>query len=472
MDVSFNDLRTRLDAGDVGWFRDRYHSSELAFLRGLMPAGDYEEMGRRLDQGDLGWVRDRLGAVGFLGGVGGAAGLAVDAPATAPPPPVGALAAIAQPAQAAASGVGPAATATMVGVATATGAIGSTEEDRRRRGLGWLAIIPIVAGLVIAALALRSCGDDELATTGTTAAATATTGEPTTTDAGSGTTAASAGPGSIVEVTEAAGDLSVLASLVERAGLGPTLSGEGPLTVFAPTDDAFANVDKSVLDALGADKEALTRVLSYHVAEGSLTAADLSSGKLPTLAGSNLTIVVDGPRVRVNDASVTTADVEAANGVIHVIDGVLLPPDLDLTKLGVTTSAPATTTTAATATTAAATTTTAAATTTTAATAPATFTVFFDTDAIVIRPSEQPVIDAAVAALRGRPAGTRVAIVGFADPRGDAAINQLLAEGRAQTVRAALAAAVPNAGFTVSAATDPSPSDDMQASRRVEITIG
>ena len=462
MDVSFNDLRSRIDANDVGWFRERYRTGDLAFLRGRLPAGAYEELGRKVEAGDLGWVHNQLSGAGFLGGLANQAGIVGGATAGA---------------------VGGA-------VAAGSGAWGGTvntgatlvappkQEERRTRGATWLWLIPIVAGLVIAALALRSCGndDDVSLVDGTATTAVSTTAKAVSTTAAAKTTEPAAATGSIIDVAKGAGDFSVLTGLIEKAGLGTTLAGKGPFTVFAPTDDAFGKVDKSVLDALAADKEALTKVLSYHVAEGSLAANELASGKLPTLAGSNLTIAVDGTTVRVNEATVTTADVAAKNGVIHVIDRVLLPPDFDPAKLaggaGATTTAPATTTPATTATTAATTTTAAAPTTTTAAApaAPAKFTVFFNTDAIDIRASEQPTIDQAIAAIAARP-GAKVSVIGFADPRGDAAVNQQLSEGRAASVKAALSAAVPGATYTVEAKGDTNPSDDLQQSRRVEVTI-
>lgn len=478
MDVSFNDLRSRIDANDIGWFKERYRSGDLAFLRGRLPAGAYEELGKKVEAGDLGWVQNQLSGAGFLGGLanqatslgGATAGIAMGAAGA----PAGAMGA--------ASGFpGGAANAGTTLVAP------PPQEERKGRGAAWLWIIPVIAAVAIAALALRACGnsDDEVGTTGaasTSEAAVATSAKATPSTAAAKTTVADAATGSILDVAKGAGDFTVLTGLIDKAGLGTTLSGKGPFTVFAPTDDAFAKVDKSVLDGLAADKDALTKVLSYHVAEGSLSAADLASGKLPSLAGSNLTIAVDGKNVRVNDATVTTADLPARNGVIHVIDRVLLPPDLDLAKLGggagATTTTGATTTsttvdTATTATTADTATTTTAATATTAppAAAPAKFTVFFNTDAIDIRPSEQATIDQAIAAIKARPAGTKVSIVGFADPRGDVAVNQLLSEGRAESVKAALSAAVPNATYTVEAKGDTNPSDDLQQSRRVEITI-
>jgi uncharacterized surface protein with fasciclin (FAS1) repeats len=121
--------------------------------------------------------------------------------------------------------------------------------------------------------------------------------------------------------------LSTLLSLVKKAGLADELSAPGALTVFAPTNAAFARVPKATLNSLAKNPAALKRVLLYHVAAGKVTAAKvvrLKSAK--TLAGQSVRIRVTGTTVRINDARVTTADVKASNGVVHVIDRVLIPP--------------------------------------------------------------------------------------------------------------------------------------------------
>jgi uncharacterized surface protein with fasciclin (FAS1) repeats len=122
------------------------------------------------------------------------------------------------------------------------------------------------------------------------------------------------------------GNFTVLAELLTEAGLVETLQGPGPFTVFAPTDAAFAKVDPATLEALKADPEQLKAVLTYHVVPGEVLAADVQPGPVETVEGSDLTITVEGGTVKVNDATVTATDVMASNGVIHVIDTVLLPP--------------------------------------------------------------------------------------------------------------------------------------------------
>lgn len=130
----------------------------------------------------------------------------------------------------------------------------------------------------------------------------------------------------IVQTAVAAGQFTTLAALLKQAGLAKTLQGKGPYTVFAPTDAAFAKVPKSTLNALAKDKAALRSVLLYHVAAGKVPAAKvvkLKSAK--TLNGQSVSIRVRGGNVFVSGARVTTADVMASNGVIHVINKVLIP---------------------------------------------------------------------------------------------------------------------------------------------------
>ena len=131
----------------------------------------------------------------------------------------------------------------------------------------------------------------------------------------------------IVQTAVAAGQFKTLVSLVKQAGLAGALSAPGPLTVFAPTDAAFAKVPKATLAALGKDKALLKSVLLYHVAKGKLTAAKVVKLKsVKTLQGGVLAIRVTGGKVFVGKAQVVTPDVMASNGVIHVINSVLIPP--------------------------------------------------------------------------------------------------------------------------------------------------
>jgi len=130
----------------------------------------------------------------------------------------------------------------------------------------------------------------------------------------------------IVETAVEAGQFSTLASLLKKAGLVKTLKGKGPYTVFAPTDAAFAKVPQGTLDALAQDKAKLRAVLLYHVVGRELTAAKIVKRRsVKTLNGERVRIRVRGETVRVGGARVTAADVGAANGIIHVINKVLIP---------------------------------------------------------------------------------------------------------------------------------------------------
>lgn len=129
----------------------------------------------------------------------------------------------------------------------------------------------------------------------------------------------------IVDTAVAAGQFGTLAKVLTAAGLIDTLKGPGPFTVFAPTDAAFARIPADKLNALLADKAALTKVLTYHVVAGKVMAADVKSGEAKTVQGQALNIKVSRKGVKVNDATVTKTDILATNGVIHVIDRVVLP---------------------------------------------------------------------------------------------------------------------------------------------------
>lgn len=195
-----------------------------------------------------------------------------------------------------------------------------------------------VAGVISLALALGACAEstdsgDSADTTTATVAETTTT-EATETTEVTETTTAEAATTDIVDTAVAAGDFTTLATALEAANLVETLKGPGPFTVFAPTDEAFDALPEGTLDELLADPTGdLAEILKYHVIEGEVMAADvleMDGESVATVQGAELTIEVDGEQVTLVDNSgnrvnVVSTDVDASNGVIHVLDAVLLP---------------------------------------------------------------------------------------------------------------------------------------------------
>ena len=129
----------------------------------------------------------------------------------------------------------------------------------------------------------------------------------------------------IVAVASGNGSFNTLVIALKEAGLVETLKGKGPYTVFAPTDAAFAKIPKEQLDALLKDKAKLSKVLTYHVVPGGVMAKDVKPGMVKTVEGQSITVKAEGGKVMVDNAVVTTTDVKADNGVIHVIDTVIMP---------------------------------------------------------------------------------------------------------------------------------------------------
>jgi uncharacterized surface protein with fasciclin (FAS1) repeats len=182
----------------------------------------------------------------------------------------------------------------------------------------------VLAGLAIVALTLTGCAaaEEEVAdTVDETVVEEAPMGE--------------AALGTVVDVAVAAGTFTTLAAALEAAGLVETLQGEGPFTVFAPTDEAFAALPEGVLEALllPENLETLQAVLTYHVVAGAVNAADVMTGDVETLEGSTIAFDITDGVVLNGTATVTAADVAASNGVIHVIDAVILPADVDVEAL-------------------------------------------------------------------------------------------------------------------------------------------
>lgn len=203
-----------------------------------------------------------------------------------------------------------------------------------------------VSGVVSLALTLAACGEDDTTTdTGTTTATATeaatmeetTTEETTTTEESTTeetTTTAAAEGDDIVDTAAGAGSFNTLVAAVQAAGLEETLRGDGPFTVFAPTDEAFNALPEGTLDALLADPQGdLTEILTYHVVDGEVFAADvleMDGQTVETLQGGTFTVEIEGENVVLvdtagNRVNVTDTDIEASNGVIHVVDTVLSP---------------------------------------------------------------------------------------------------------------------------------------------------
>jgi uncharacterized surface protein with fasciclin (FAS1) repeats len=155
-----------------------------------------------------------------------------------------------------------------------------------------------------------------------------------TTVAASDTTEMAKEAGNIVEVAQGNADFSTLVAAVVAANLAETLSGEGPFTVFAPTNAAFEALPAGLLEKLllPENKETLVKILTYHVVPSKVMAADVMAGDVTTVEGSTFTISTEGG-VKVNTSNVTATDVAASNGVIHVIDAVLVPSSVDVSAL-------------------------------------------------------------------------------------------------------------------------------------------
>ncbi len=173
---------------------------------------------------------------------------------------------------------------------------------------------------ISAVVIMSSCGGET--TTETTADTTATTTPP------ADTVAAPAGPATVVDIAVGSADHTTLVAAVKAAGLVETLSGAGPFTVFAPTNAAFDKLPKGTVESLltPEKKTDLTGILTYHVVAGAFKAADLTDGQMiKTVNGQELKVTIKDGKVMINGATVTAADLVAGNGVVHVIDAVVLP---------------------------------------------------------------------------------------------------------------------------------------------------
>lgn len=182
--------------------------------------------------------------------------------------------------------------------------------------------LPLIAAMMVVALVFAACAPAAPAPApAAPAPTTAPMSEPTTAPA------EEAEMMDIVDTAVAAGNFTTLVAAVEAAGLVDALKGEGPFTVFAPTDDAFAALPEGLVATLLEDPAGdLTQILLYHVVAGKVMSTDLSDGMTATtLQGSDITISIADGTVKINDATVVVADIETSNGVIHVIDAVIVP---------------------------------------------------------------------------------------------------------------------------------------------------
>lgn len=136
----------------------------------------------------------------------------------------------------------------------------------------------------------------------------------------------------VVDVIDDNPQLSTLSSVLDEANLNSTLEQSGPYTVFAPSNQAFAAIPSATRERLlrEENRQLLRQILTYHVVPGSLTANQLKPGQVQTQAGNSVNVQVDGQQVRINDARVIQPDLQAANGVVHVVDRIILPPNVNL----------------------------------------------------------------------------------------------------------------------------------------------
>jgi len=133
-------------------------------------------------------------------------------------------------------------------------------------------------------------------------------------------------PTSLADTIASNPQLTTLNGLVGKAGLTDTLKGSGPFTVFAPSNEAFAKVPAKTMDDLGKDPVKLKAVLTYHLVPGKVMSADVKNGNSKTVNGANVALSKSGDYVTVEDAMVQTADISATNGIVHIVDSVLMPP--------------------------------------------------------------------------------------------------------------------------------------------------
>lgn len=328
-------------------------------------------------------------------------------------------------------------------------------EEHQPRGLWVLVGGLALLGVILAAVIASCTGSDSdsgaatttAATTTVTAAATDTALDdvettvgaaddpPSVTDALSGSPDSTA-TADLIDTALGADEFATLAALLDGAGLTETLRTEGAYTVFAPTDAAFAALPTDVLDALTKNPNALKRVLTYHVVPGALQSADLATGPLETVEGGAVDVVADGGTITVGDATVTQPDLVASNGVLHGIDTVLLPPDLDLVAIEDN----------------------------------ADYAVYFATGSAELNAKAKAVVAGAAAAIEELPPGPTITLIGVADQRGDIAFNEQLSRDRAAAVQTELEALGAQADYVIDAK-GAEANQNLAKARRVNIVL-
>ncbi len=446
----------RLKANDITWFKDQFSQGKFAWLKGRLPNGEFEKIETRVQAGDLSPLKGALSSVDLPGmdlfkGIGGiAAGVG-------------------------AGGVGAAAGAAAMAGKSAV----DLKDDGKKKGKGLLWLLPAVVAIAFLGWLLPRCGgsssapvedtevvedsvavEETIALDTTVAAVETVPAETVTAETSIAPTtvaAAAAAPGDLLSVAGAAGSFNTLAAAVNAAGLTETLQGAGPFTVFAPTDAAFAALPAGLVEALlkPENKDALTKILTYHVVSGKVLAADVVAGPVKTVEGSEFVISTDGGVKLNGDTTVTATDIAASNGVIHVIDKVLVPKSVDVAAL-LAGSAPAAVEPAAVA-------------------VPENLTVYFANGSSLVDDAAQDKLEGAITVLKALPAGSKVTIVGHASAKGNAAKNKALSIERAENVKgqliAGLADAASNVTFSVDAVGDTQPDADEAKSRKVTIEI-
>jgi uncharacterized surface protein with fasciclin (FAS1) repeats len=435
-----------LDGGD-----DNDHKGFLDSITKIAGLGGLAAMVPGLGK-IVGSVTDKLGgATASLGSVGSTVGASVGSVTNTVRTGAANVTAQASKATNVTRNIGSAATSTTKNIVV--------ETSKKRPAWMWLLPLLLIGGL--GALGLSKCKKDDKPVASDSVAVESVAAETVAAESVAAetvpaavveTTVATAATGTGTDiVTTALGDprLSILTKAIGAAGLGDTLKGAGPFTVFAPTDDAFNALPKGVLNSLlkPQNKDLLTKVLSYHVVGGSIKAGDVVTGDVASVEGTALKLVSKAGVVTVNDAAVLTGDVAASNGVVHIIDHVLVPSSIQLSQLvnsaGDSTSED--------------------------------LTVYFASGSAVIDADGQAKVAKAVAILKSVGTGP-VAMVGHADTNGDPVKNQALSTERAKNVSAAITAGLgadaSKFTMTTDAKGDADPVENLAKSRRVTIEIG